>query len=174
MAEIRLLMIDDDEAFARVLLRRLEHHGWLGVHAASTEQAIQEFKGLRPEIILLDLNLAGESGLSRLQEIQTTWRKARVIILTGYASIATTVHAIKQGCDDYLTKPVEMNMLLKVLAGDDEEPPVCDEPVSVDALEWELIQRTLQEHEGNISATARALKMHRRTLQRKLQKKRVS
>lgn len=173
MAETRLLMIDDDEPFARILLRRLAHHGWPGVHAISTERALVDYPRTPFDVILLDLNLSGESGLNRLQELQKTWPQARVIILTGYASIATTVHAIKQGCDDYLTKPVEINTLLKVLAGDDEEPPLCDEPVSVDALEWELIQRTLQEHSGNISATARALKMHRRTLQRKLQKKRI-
>lgn len=173
MAETRLLMIDDDEPFARILLRRLEHHGWPGIHAISTERALVDYHRTPFDVILLDLNLSGESGLNRLQELQKAWPKARIIILTGYASIATTVHAIKQGCDDYLTKPVEINTLLKVLAGDDEEPPLCDEPVSVDALEWELIQRTLQEHSGNISATARALKMHRRTLQRKLQKKRI-
>lgn len=173
MAETRLLMIDDDEPFARILLRRLEHHGWPGIHAISIERALIDYHRTPFDVILLDLNLSGESGLNRLQELQKAWPKARIIILTGYASIATTVHAIKQGCDDYLTKPVEINTLLKVLAGDDEEPPLCDEPVSVDALEWELIQRTLQEHSGNISATARALKMHRRTLQRKLQKKRI-
>lgn len=173
MAETRLLMIDDDEPFARILLRRLEHHGWPGIHAISIERALVDYHRTPFDVILLDLNLSGESGLNRLQELQKAWPKARIIILTGYASIATTVHAIKQGCDDYLTKPVEINTLLKVLAGDDEELPLCDEPVSVDALEWELIQRTLQEHSGNISATARALKMHRRTLQRKLQKKRI-
>ncbi|MCH8493083.1 MAG: response regulator [Idiomarina sp.] len=172
MSDAQVLMIDDDEAFGRVMLRRLEHHGWIGKHCTSPEQALSEHKQENFTAILLDLNLSGASGLKYLAAIQQQWPQARVIILTGYASIATTVHAIKQGADDYLTKPVEINLLLKTLAGDGEPPELSDEPVSVDALEWELIQRTLQEHDGNISATARALKMHRRTLQRKLQKRR--
>lgn len=172
MHDAQVLMIDDDEAFGRVMSRRLEHHGWPCTHVTSPDEALSSCKNVAFEAILLDLNLSGTSGLTYLAALKKQWPQARVIILTGYASIATTVHAIKQGADDYLTKPVELNTLLKTLAGEGAPPILSDEPISVDALEWELIQRTLQEQDGNISATARALKMHRRTLQRKLQKRR--
>lgn len=169
---MQLLMIDDDEAFARVLVRRLGHYGWLAVHCAAPEEAFANYANEDFSVVLLDLNLQGESGLKYLNALQAKWPKARIIVLTGYASIATTVHAIKHGAVDYLTKPIEMSLLLKAIAGDEEAPELSDEPVGVDTLEWEMIQRALQEHDGNISATARALKMHRRTLQRRLQKRR--
>ncbi|EGN75935.1 response regulator [Idiomarina sp. A28L] len=169
---MQLLMIDDDEPFARVMVRRLSHHDWQAVHCASPEEAFANYGSEDFAVILLDLNLQGESGLKHLEALQEKWPRARIIILTGYASIATTVHAIKHGAVDYLTKPIEMNQLLKAIAGDEEAPELSSEPVGVDTLEWEMIQRALQEHEGNISATARALKMHRRTLQRRLQKRR--
>ncbi|RUO36010.1 two-component system response regulator [Aliidiomarina shirensis] len=169
---MRLLMIDDDEAFARVMVRRLEHHGWQAFHCSVASDAFSHHANEVFEVILLDLNLQGESGLKHLDALQKKWPQARIIILTGYASIATTVHAIKNGAVDYLTKPIEMSILLKAIAGEEEAPELSDEPVGVDTLEWEMIQRALQEHDGNISATARALKMHRRTLQRRLQKRR--
>lgn len=169
---MQLLMIDDDEAFARVMVRRLGHHDWQAVHCTTPEHAFAEYADQHFAVILLDLNLQGESGLKHLDALREKWPEARIIILTGYASIATTVHAIKNGAADYLTKPIEMSALLKAIAGDEDLPEISEEPVGVDTLEWEMIQRALQENDGNISATARALKMHRRTLQRRLQKRR--
>jgi two-component system response regulator RegA len=100
----------------------------------------------------------------------------RIVVLTGYASIATAVDAIKLGAIQYLAKPVEIEAILAAFETDDGpdlETAAPDEPLSVDRLEWEHIQRVLNENDGNISATARALKMHRRTLQRKLSKRPV-
>ncbi|MGB8545583.1 MAG: helix-turn-helix domain-containing protein, partial [Azonexus sp.] len=100
----------------------------------------------------------------------------RVVVLTGYASITTAVDAIKLGAVQYLAKPVEIEAILGAFENDDDpdlDMVAPDEPLSVDRLEWEHIQRVLNENEGNISATARALKMHRRTLQRKLSKRPV-
>ena len=100
-------------------------------------------------------------------------------MLTGYASIATTVQAIKLGADNYLAKPADAAAVLRALEEDaegmDTQPEIADgfQTMSVSRLEWEHIQRVLNEHEGNVSATARALNMHRRTLQRKLAKKPV-
>ena len=95
-----------------------------------------------------------------------------MVVLTGYGSIATAVEAVKRGATQYLAKPVEIEAILAAFEDEDsDEPsPAPDEPLSMDRLEWEHIQRVLKEHEGNVSATARALKMHRRTLQRKLTK----
>ena len=96
-------------------------------------------------------------------------------MLTGYASIATAIEAIKLGATHYLAKPVDADEVVAALnkVEGDASLNISDSPLSVDRLEWEHIQRVLAEHEGNISATARALKMHRRTLQRKLGKKPV-
>ena len=95
-----------------------------------------------------------------------------MVVLTGYASIATAVEAIKLGATHYLAKPANADEIVAAFARieGDADLAVNDQPLSVDRLEWEHIQRVLQEHEGNVSATARALKMHRRTLQRKLGK----
>lgn len=169
----QLIIIDDEESFARILLRRLQQHGWDGGYYANVAEAQQEVV-TPPEVVLLDLNLAGQSSLTYIRELKACWPGVRIIILTGYASIATTVQAMKDGAENYLAKPVEMTTLLSALNGDDESASLPDHPVSVDALEWELIQRTLQQNGGNVSATARALNMHRRTLQRKLQKRRTA
>ena len=100
----------------------------------------------------------------------------RILVLTGYASIATAVDAVKLGAIQYLAKPVEVDAILTAFEEDANpnfDVAISDEPLSVDRLEWEHIQRVLNENDGNISATARALKMHRRTLQRKLSKRPV-
>ena len=97
-----------------------------------------------------------------------------IVVLTGYASIATAVEAVKRGAIQYLAKPVEIEAILAAFENDDTldpDPGFSDEPLSIDRMEWEHIQRVLVENDGNISATARALKMHRRTLQRKLSKR---
>lgn len=165
-----LLHIDDDHPFAEILQRRLLRHGWQSHIYLNTAEAL-EYEG-EVHAIVLDLNLNNEASLPDIPALKAKWSDARLVMLTGYASIATTVTAIKLGADDYLAKPVELNQLLHALL------PVTTpteykltEGLSPEHLEWELIQRTLQQHQGNISATARALKMHRRTLQRKLQKR---
>jgi two-component system response regulator RegA len=96
----------------------------------------------------------------------------RIVVLTGYASIATAVEAIKLGATQYLVKPVDANAVESAFHrnGGDASTPSREDLLSVERLEWEYIQRVLAEHGGNISATARALKMHRKTLQRKLGK----
>jgi two-component system response regulator RegA len=105
----------------------------------------------------------------------------RIVVLTGYASLSTAVDAIKLGAVQYLAKPVDVDTLLRAfghtLKGDADAPAasaaaaISQVPMSVERMEWEHIQRVLREHKGNISATARALNMHRRTLQRKLLKR---
>lgn len=172
----RIIHIDDDAPFSQILARRLERNGWECISFLTIDAAIASHA--QAPIILLDLNLTEGSSLQHLNRIAETWPKAKIIILTGYASIATTVYAIKNGAHDYLSKPVEMQTLLQVLhqslsgsVSTKDIPALSDESISPEALEWELIQKTLAQHQGNISQTARVLGMHRRTLQRKLQKK---
>ncbi|WP_374490772.1 response regulator transcription factor [Zoogloea sp.] len=171
-----ILVIDDDPAFNRVLTRALGHRGYTVYGAADPESALTLAREHEPEYVVLDLNIAGSSGLRLIEPLLEANPDSRILVLTGYASIATTVDAIKLGATQYLAKPADVDAILRALNAtevviSDEEVPT--NPMSVDRLEWEHIQRVLAEHDGNISATARALKMHRRTLQRKLAKRPV-
>ncbi|KXB32761.1 MULTISPECIES: response regulator transcription factor [Dechloromonas] len=167
------LIIDDDAAFNGVLVRTLERRGYPARGALDPASALELARRESPPRVVLDLNLNGASGLALIPELLEINPACRIVVLTGYASITTAVDAIKLGAFQYLAKPVEIEAILG--AFDDEENAdvdfaAPDEPLSVNRLEWEHIQRVLNENDGNISATARALKMHRRTLQRKLGK----
>ncbi|KAB2924251.1 MAG: response regulator [Dechloromonas sp.] len=168
------LVIDDDPSFNAILVRTLERRGHSAQGALDPASALELARRTGAGRIILDLNLDGSSGLALIPELLAINPDSRIIVLTGYASIATAVDAVKLGAVQYLAKPVEIEA---ILAAFDDEPgfdlTAPDEPLSVDRLEWEHIQRILNENDGNISATARALKMHRRTLQRKLAKRPV-
>lgn len=170
------LIIDDDPSFNAILVRTLTRRNYPTQGATDVESALKLARELLPQQVVLDLNLNGSSGLALIPELLAINPTCRIVVLTGYASIATAVDAVKLGAVQYLAKPVEIEAILAAF-DDDEGPdfalPASDEPLSVDRMEWEHIQRILSENDGNISATARALKMHRRTLQRKLSKRPV-
>ena len=171
-----ILVIDDDPAFNRVLTRALAQRGFTVFGAQEAETALALAREHEPEYVVLDLNIAGSSGLRLIEPLLAVNPDCRILVLTGYASIATTVDAIKLGATQYLAKPADVDAILKALNATDviiSEEEMASGPMSVDRLEWEHIQRVLTENYGNISATARALKMHRRTLQRKLAKRPV-
>jgi len=170
-----LLLVDDDDAFRLVLGRALEKRGFAVITAPEVESAILLAQDNSPEYAVIDLKMPGPSGLLLVQRLKELDAETRIVMLTGYASIATAVEAIKLGATHYLAKPADADEIVAVLMQTAGNPyvPVNSDPLSVERLEWEHIQRVLGEHEGNISATARALKMHRRTLQRKLGKKPV-
>jgi two-component system response regulator RegA len=169
-----LLLLDDDPLLARVLARALAGRGF-AVQCAATLEACGTLlaDGYLPDFAVLDLNLGGASGLRAIEPLKAANGECDIVVLTGYASIATAVDAIKLGARQYLAKPVEVDAIVKALL-EDQAPDLAsapDETLSVSRLEWEHIQRVLAEQDGNVSATARALKMHRRTLQRKLGKR---
>ena len=170
------LVVDDDETFNGVLTRAFSRRGIQARGATTPEAALAAARVSAPTRVVLDLNLGGASGLTLIPPLLQINPQCRVVVLTGYASIATAVDAVKLGAVQYLAKPVEVDAILAAFDHDPGiagEAPLEAEPLSVDRLEWEHIQRVLHENEGNISATARALKMHRRTLQRKLAKRPV-
>ncbi len=171
----RILVVDDDGLFAATLVQALRRRGYEVEAAAHQAEALALAQVDPPDAAILDLKLADESGLSLIGPLKALRPEMRILLLTGYASIATAVEAIKLGAIHYLPKPADADEILAALgreAGDAAILPP-DDPMSVDRLEWEHIQKVLAEHDGNISATARALKMHRRTLQRKLAKRPV-
>ena len=172
-SDIRFLVIDDDETFNRILCRSLSRRGYQSFSALNGMQAIEQLKLEAIDQVVLDLRLADESGISLIQPMLELQPNLRILVLTGYASLTTAVQAIKLGAWNYLAKPVDIDAILKAFeleAG--QELSVEDlQPTSLKQMEWEHLQRVLDENNGNISATARQLGMHRRTLQRKLQKK---
>ena len=164
------LLIDDDDAFLQVLQRSLSRQGIDAQIAHGHQEARSALLNGTYQRCVLDLNLAGESGLQLLPELLNMQPDLEILVLTGYGSIATAVEAMRRGALNYLCKPVTVNQLLAGFEPIDAPPDLRTEPPSVEEMEWEHIQRVLNENEGNVSATARALNMHRRTLQRKLQK----
>jgi len=170
-----LLLVDDDPTFCRVLAKALEKRGFAVAVAHDVDQALQAALQTPPEYAVVDLKMPGPSGLLLVEKLKELDEQTRIVVLTGYASIATAVEAIKLGATHYLAKPADADEIVAALnrAAGDAGISVNAAPLSVERLEWEHIQKVLAEHEGNISATARALKMHRRTLQRKLAKRPV-
>lgn len=176
MRDERILVVDDDATFNGVLARALGRRGFTVEGLTDADAALAAARRQPPGRVVLDLNLAGGSGLALIEPLLRLNPACRIVVLTGYASITTAVDAIKLGAVQYLAKPVEVEAILAAFesgARPSLEAPPPAQPLSVDRLEWEHIQRVLAEHEGNVSATARALKMHRRTLQRKLSKRPV-
>ncbi len=172
---VDFILIDDNETFRSVLARSLARLNHEVSHYSHPKEALVRISEINSPVVLLDLKLQEDSGLRWIKDLKQANSQAQIILLTGYASISTAVEAIKLGADDYLAKPVTARDILAHLnkAEQGTETPITDKPMSVDRLEWEHIQKVLQDQEGNISAAARALGMHRRTLQRKLAKRPV-
>lgn len=170
-----LLLVDDDPVFCRVLAQALTRRGFQVDVAQTVAEAVAAAMNRVPAHAVVDLRLGEDSGLPLVQRLLAIHGAMRIVVLTGYASIATAVEAIKLGAAHYLAKPADADEIVSALsrqeANTDVAPPA--NPPSVKRLEWEHLQRVLQAHDGNISATARALRMHRRTLQRKLGKRPV-
>ncbi len=167
-----LLLVDDDAVFCDVLARALKKRGYLVQVAYDAESAWSWVMNTVPDYAIVDLKMPGPSGLTLVKKFMACERPPRVLVLTGYASIATAIESIKLGAVHYLAKPVDTEEILAALHRHESNPTLSIDtaPLSVNRLEWEHIQKILAEHDGNISATARALNMHRRTLQRKLLK----
>ncbi|MGB5080569.1 MAG: response regulator [Burkholderiales bacterium] len=168
----RLLIVDDSESFCSTMERVFGRRGYEVRFAHAVREAEALLGAWSPEFALLDLRLPGPAGLALIPMVKAANPDCRVVMLTGFASIATAVEAIKLGAVQYLPKPVDAETVEAAFGRSAGRlaAPQSEELLSVHRLEWEHIQRVLTENRGNISATARALRMHRRTLQRKLGK----
>lgn len=168
-----LLLVDDDTVFCDVLRPALARRGFVVTTAHDVPQALGAVKDAPPDYAIVDLCMPGPSGLKLVSELKGINERIRIVVLTGYASIATAVEAIKLGATHYLTKPADANQIVRAFDFDqgNADTPPATHTMSVNRLEWEHIQSVLTECDGNISAAARQLGMHRRTLQRKLNKR---
>lgn len=170
-----LLLVDDDPVFGEVLATALGRRGFRVTLAASVADARGLLSNLSASHAVLDLRLPDGSGLELVPLLRERLPQILIVVLSGYASIPTAIDAIKLGATYYLAKPVDADAVVRAFdAGGAALParsPLPVEPPSVRRVEWEHIQRVLTDCGGNISAAARALRMHRRTLQRKLGKR---
>ena len=166
-----ILLVDDDEVFCTTMARALSRLGYQTLTALNSDSAISAAD--KADYAVIDLRIGEESGLNLIDTLHHLHPKLRMVVLTGFSSIATAVEAIKLGAVHYLTKPAEAIDIMKAFEKiqGNTNINISQQTMSVNRLEWEHLQRVLTEHDGNISSAARALGMHRRTLQRKLQKK---
>lgn len=171
-ARTRLLVIDDEENHCWMMGHAFEKRGYDVRCANSVCEALDIAQTWQPERAILDLRISDASGLPLIPRLRAASPGVRIVVLTGYSSVATAVEAIKLGATYYLTKPVEAEAVEAAFQRDvgDESVPLRNEPLSLGRLAWEHIHAVLAEHEGNITAAARTLGLHRRTLQRKLVK----
>jgi len=166
-----ILVVDDDAVFTEVLARALARRGYRPLAAGTPAQALALLVEGAPARAVVDLRIGAESGLDLVRQMRELAPALAVVVLTGYASIATAVEAMRLGAVNYLTKPADADQILAAFEPGPASAEVPAEPLPLQRLEWEHIQRVLTECEGNISEAARQLGLHRRTLQRKLAKR---
>ena len=172
-----MLLVDDDEIFRERLARALRERGFEVRTAANVEQAVELAEGDSPEYAVVDLRLPGKGGMEILRQLRRVDAGTRTVVLTGYGSIATAVEAVRLGAVNFIPKPADADDLVaafeKYERGDLADGLAATSPYRAPTLarmEWEHIQRVLSDCGGNISESARRLGIHRRSLQRKLQR----
>ena len=168
-----LLLVDDDGVYRERLAKAITARGYEVRTAADAEAAVALAEAESPELAVLDLRMPGESGLDLLRRLKAIDPTTKILMLTGYGSIATALEAVRLGAVHYLTKPVDVDEILAAFDWDGAPAETLDtETPSLARVEWEHLQRVLNDCEGNLSEAARRLGMHRRSLQRKADRKR--
>jgi two-component system response regulator RegA len=165
-----ILLVDDDEVLRERLAQAIRARGYEVRTAGSADEAMREATKDSPEMAVLDLRMPGMNGLDLLRELRKQDPATRVLMLTGYGSIATAVQAVREGAVGYLPKPADADEIIAALNGTQTATEKGVETPSLARAEWEHIQRVLADCGGNISEAARRLGIHRRSLQRKLHK----
>ncbi len=169
-----LLIVEDDDRLRGRLARALAERGFETREAGDVPSAMAAAREDSPEYVLVDLRMPGGSGLDVVREVKAIDPGTTVVVLTGYGSIATAVEALRLGAVEYLTKPADVDQIVAAFtrtaagAGTAEESPA--HVPSLARVEWEHINRVLADCDGNISKAARLLGIHRRSLQRKLER----
>jgi two-component system response regulator RegA len=174
VSSLSILLVDDDENLRERMARALRDRGHEVRTAAGPSEALRLAGEDSPECAVVDLRMPGGSGLDVVSALKTLDPTTAIVVLTGYGSIATALEAVRRGALHYLQKPVDADELLAAFAREGLLPPhqLPEEPVapSLARAEWEHIQRVLTDAGGNVSEAARRLGLHRKSLQRKLQK----
>lgn len=166
----QLLVADDDDVFREQLARALKSRGVVPWTAGGYEAAMQVAAEAELDMAVVDLKLGNDNGLDLVRDLLRVTPRMKIVVLTGYGSIATAVRAVRLGAIDYLAKPADADDVMRALGqtADLAEAPVDGPSASLARIEWEHIQRVLVECQGNVTRAARRLGLHRRSLQRKL------
>ena len=169
-----LLLVDDDATYRERLAKAIAQRGYDVRTAADANTALALAETDSPEFAVLDLRMPGESGLDLLRCLLAIDSTTKPLMLTGYGSIATAMEAVRLGAVNYLTKPADVDDILAAFnPSEQNNESMADlETPSLARVEWEHIQRVLNDCEGNLSEAARRLGMHRRSLQRKASRRR--
>jgi len=166
-----LLIVDDDLPFRERLSKSMQKKGFIVESCASFNDTLIKIDEIIFDYAIVDMRLVDGSGLELIKKIQNVSPTTKSLLLTGYGNIATAVAAIKSGAIDYLPKPAEVEQIFDALTNSKETlPPPPENPMTADRIRWEHIQRVFVQCDRNVSETARRLRMHRRTLQRILNK----
>jgi two-component system response regulator RegA len=166
-----LLIVDDDAPLRNRLIRAMEQRGFTVTGAASVAEGLEAAGDHPPAFAVVDMRLGDGNGFDVVEALRDARGDTRIVMLTGYGNIASAVTAVKKGAVDYLAKPADADQILSALLEEDRPlPPPPEDPMSADRVRWEHIQRVFEQCDRNVSETARRLKMHRRTLQRILNK----
>ena len=166
-----LIIVDDDLPFRERLSRSMEKKGFVVESFSNFKESSERINSKNFDFAIVDMRLEDGSGLELIKEIKTTNPGTKSLLLTGYGNIATAVAAIKSGAIDYLPKPAEVDQIYDALTNSKNVlPPPPENPMTADRIRWEHIQRVFIQCNRNVSETARRLRMHRRTLQRILNK----
>ena len=170
VADQTLLIVDDDAPLRNRLARAMESRGFVVSTAASVAEGLDAAAGAAPAYAVVDLRLEDGNGLEVVEALRHVRPDIRIVMLTGYGNIAAAVVAVKSGAVDFLSKPADADQITAALIEKERPLPPPQDPMSADRVRWEHIQRVFEQCGRNVSETARRLKMHRRTLQRILNK----
>ncbi len=168
-----VLIVDDDERLRTTLVRSFQRRGWDAFAASSREEATRLAEECGPDLATVDLRMPGESGLTVVRELRALDCTTFILVLTGYGSIPTAMDAVRLGANHYMSKPADVDQILAAFESAGSTRPISENDIPVPSLarvEWEHIQRILNDCDGNISQAAKKLGLHRRSLQRKLAK----
>lgn len=161
-----LLIVEDDQRLRDSIAIEFTEKGY----AVSTADSLKTIENKNYEFAIVDMRLNGASGLNVVEHLKQISPNCRIVILTGYGSISTAVEAIKLGAINYLTKPADIDKIEQALLGKNVENAKQKQPITLSQQEHEYIEYVLTQNDGNISKTAKALGLHRQSLQRKLKK----
>ncbi len=171
----KILLVDDEQSFRERLVKAFNRRGFTALGAANFAEAMESIRTEQPDMAVIDLRMPGKSGLELIAAARSAAPEMRMVVLTGYGSIATATEAVKMGAVAYLPKPADVDDIINAFNREQEAaaPMPADHDFRAPSLaraEWEHINRVLNDCDGNISLAAQRLGLHRRTLQRKLHK----
>lgn len=166
-----LLIVDDDNPLRNRLVRAMEQRGFEAAGVATIAEGLTAARSTPPAYAVVDMRLEDGNGMEVVEALRAAREDIRIVMLSGYGNIASAVTAVKKGAVDFLAKPADADQIVAALLETDRPlPPPPEDPMSADRVRWEHIQRVFEQCNRNVSETARRLKMHRRTLQRILNK----